>query len=108
MSNTNNNVVVVDALVPPEMASKAEQIGYRKAHMDVVNMFLLAMVAGVFIAFGAIFSTTIMAGASGVLPYGIVRLLAGIAFSLGLILVLVGGAELFTGNNLFVMAWSSR
>ncbi|MBI5032381.1 MAG: formate transporter FocA [Chloroflexi bacterium] len=90
------------------MAAKAEQIGYRKAHMDAVNMFLLSMVAGAFIAFGAIFSTTVMAGANGVLPYGIVRLLAGIAFSLGLILVLVGGAELFTGNNLIVMAWASR
>ena len=51
-------------------------------------------------------ATTVTAGASGVVPYGMVRLLAGLVFSLGLILVIVGGAELFTGNNLMVMAWA--
>jgi formate transporter len=54
------------------------------------------------------FSTTVTAGAAGALPYGLTRLVAGIAFSLGLILVIVGGAELFTGNNLIVMAWANR
>jgi formate/nitrite transporter len=70
-------------------------------------MFVLAVLAGAFIAMGAVFATTVAAGA-GSLPYGIVRLLAGLVFSLGLILVIVGGAELFTGNNLIVMAWASR
>ena len=65
------------------------------------------MLAGAFIAMGAIFATTVTAGGSN-LPYGVSRLLAGVAFSLGLILVVVAGAELFTGNNLIVMAWASR
>lgn len=103
-----NNHISLDALVPPEMAAKAEQIGFKKVHMDPISVVVLAIVAGVFISFGAIFSTTVIAGASGTLPYGVTRLLAGVTFSLGLILVIVGGAELFTGNNLIVMAWASR
>jgi formate transporter FocA len=95
-----------DALLPPEMAAKAAQIGVKKAHLDLVSMFVLAVLAGAFIALGAIFSTTVVAGAAGVLPFGVTRLLAGLVFSLGLILVIVGGAELFTGNTLIVMAWA--
>jgi formate transporter len=96
-----------DALLPVEMAIRAEEIGVKKAHLDVASMFALAVLAGAFIALGAIFATTVLAGSSGTLPYGVARLLAGLVFSLGLILVLVGGAELFTGNNLIVMAWAS-
>jgi len=96
----------LDALIPAEMAAKAEQVGAKKAHLPPASTFVLAVLAGAFIALGAIFSTTVTAGASG-LPYGLVRLLAGLVFSLGLILVIVGGAELFTGNNLIVMAWVS-
>lgn len=97
--------VSLDALIPAEMAGKAETIGVKKANMNVVSMFVLAVLAGAFIALGAIFSTTVVAGA-GELPYGVTRLLAGLVFTLGLILVVVGGAELFTGNNLIVMAWA--
>ncbi|MCC6192330.1 MAG: formate transporter FocA [Anaerolineales bacterium] len=89
------------------MAVKAEQIGVRKAHLNPISMFVLAMLAGAFIALGAVFATTVSAGASA-LPFGVARLLAGLVFSLGLILVIIGGAELFTGNNLIVMAWASR
>jgi formate transporter len=96
----------LDALLPAEMAAKAEQVGVKKAHLPAVSMFVLAVLAGAFIALGAIFATTVSAGAAG-LPYGVGRLLAGMVFSLGLILVVVGGAELFTGNNLIVMAWAS-
>jgi formate transporter FocA len=96
-----------DALLPPQMAEKAEDVGVRKANLDAVSLFALAVLAGAFISLGAIFATTVSAGA-GDLPFGIVRLLAGLAFSLGLILVVVGGAELFTGNALIVMAWASR
>lgn len=95
-----------DSLVPPEMAARAEQVGVRKAHLDLTSTFALSVLAGAFIALGAVFATTVSAGA-GELPFGIVRLLAGIAFSLGLVLVIVGGAELFTGNTLIVMAWAS-
>jgi len=102
-----NQVVQIDALLPPDMAARAEQIGVKKAGMNRVTMFALAVLAGAFIALGAMFSTTVVAGTAGALPYGVTRLLAGLVFTLGLILVIVGGAELFTGNNLIVMAWAS-
>src|SRR5438105_11026776 len=76
--------------------------------MALAAMGALAVLGGAFIALGALFATTVVAGAAGVLPYGVGRLLAGLAFSLGLILVIVGGAELFTGNALIVMAWANR
>jgi len=98
----------LDALMPAEMAAKAAEVGVRKAGMGFVPMFVLGILAGAFIALGAAFSTTVSAGAAGMLPYGVIRILAGLAFSLGLILVIVGGAELFTGNNLLGMAWASR
>jgi formate transporter len=97
----------LDALLPPQMALKAEQIGVRKAELATLPMLTLGVLAGAFIALGAIFATTVSVGAAGVLPYGLVRLLAGVVFSLGLILVIVGGAELFTGNTLIIMAWAS-
>jgi formate transporter FocA len=99
------NGISLDALIPAEMAARAEQIGVKKAHLNEVSMFTLSVLAGAFISLGAVFSTTVVAGA-GDLPYGITRLLAGLVFTLGLILVIVGGAELFTGNNLIVMAWA--
>lgn len=95
-----------DALIPPAMARKAEQIGVQKANLSTLRLFMLAVLAGAFIALGAAFSTTTLAG-SAALPYGVARLLAGLSFCLGLILVVVGGAELFTGNTLIVMAWAS-
>jgi formate transporter len=96
-----------DPLLPPEMAAKAETVGVAKAHMDTLTLLTLAVLAGAFIAFGAIFMTVTSAGANGVLPFGVVRLIGGVVFSVGLILVVIGGAELFTGNNLMVMAWAS-
>jgi formate transporter len=93
-----------DALLPSEIAKKAEQAGAQKVQLDTVTLLALAVLAGAFIALGAMFATTVLAGAAGIVPYGIIRLLAGIAFCLGLILVVVGGAELFTGNTLMVMA----
>ena len=97
----------LDALPPPEMARKAEQVGVTKAGLDATTTFLLAVLAGAFIAIGAAFATTTVAGGS-TMPYGVTRLLGGLTFSLGLILVVVAGAELFTGNNLIVMAWAER
>jgi formate transporter len=96
-----------DALPPPDMAKKAEDVGVAKAGMDAGTTFALAVLAGAFIAVGAAFATNTLAGSSD-LPYGVARLLGGLTFSLGLILVVVAGAELFTGNNLIVMAWASR
>jgi formate/nitrite transporter len=96
-----------DALLPPQMAAKAEMVGIGKAGQDTLALVTLGVLAGAFIALGAIFSVTVSAQSSE-LPFGVARLLAGLAFSLGLILVIVGGAELFTGNVLLVMGWASR
>jgi formate transporter len=98
--------VSIDALLPAAMASKAEGIGVKKSEIDTLSLFALAILAGAFIGVGAIFCTTVLAG-SGALPYGVARLLGGLVFTLGLILVVVGGAELFTGNNLIIMAFMS-
>jgi formate transporter FocA len=97
-----------DALLPPQVAAKATDIGAAKAGMAALPMFALAVLAGAFIALGAMFATTVVAGAADALPYGVTRLLAGLVFCLGLILVVVAGAELFTGNNLIAMAWAER
>ena len=88
------------------MAEKAELIGVEKTRLDRTSLLALAVLAEAFVAFGVIFSVVVAAGAEGVLPYGVTRLLGGVVFSLGLILVIVGGAELFTGNNLMVMAYA--
>ena len=96
-----------DAFPPPGMAAKAEGVGVKKAGLDLLTMFALAILAGAFIGVGAIFATTVLAGTS-TLPYGVARLLGGLVFTTGLILVVVGGAELFTGNNLIIMAFASR
>jgi formate transporter len=95
-----------DSLTPLEMAQKAEEIGVRKANLPTSKIFMLSLLAGAFIALGAAFSTTILAGSSA-LPYGLARLLAGLALCLGLILVIIGGAELFTGNSLIIIARAS-
>ena len=99
--------VAFDALLPAEMAVKAAETGVKKTGLDILRMFLLAILAGAFISMGAIFATTVSAGSS-VLPYGIVRLLAGLVFTLGLILVVVSGSELFTGNSLIIIAFANR
>src|SRR4051812_8988555 len=101
------------------MAVRAEQTGVTRAATDPLTLLVLSILAGAFISFGAIFATTVGAGSMAIhsadgqsaftagLPYGLTRLLMGLVFSLGLILVIVGGAELFTGNNMIVMAWAS-
>ena len=96
----------LDALVPAAIARKAEDIGVAKTEMEFGRLFVLAVLAGAFIAMGAMFSTVVTAG-GGMSP-GISRLLGGVVFALGLVLVVVGGAELFTGNTLVVMAFASR
>jgi formate/nitrite transporter len=95
----------LDGLLPPEMARRAEEIGAAKVAMDAGRLVALAVLAGAFIALGGIFATVALAGSAGA-PWGVTRVLAGVVFSLGLVLVVVGGAELFTGNNLIVMAWA--
>ncbi len=95
----------MDPYLPPDMAARAETLGEAKSRMDTLNLFTLAVLAGAFIALGAGFFTTVTTETGA--GYGVTRLLGGLAFSLGLILVVVAGAELFTGDNLIVMAWAS-
>lgn len=87
-----------------EMIERAITSGIAKSRLAFLPMFLSAILAGIYIAFGGIFSTVIATGTDPILPYGLMKLLQGLAFSLGLILVIVGGSELFTGNMLMVIA----
>lgn len=98
--------IVVAAPLPSEMARACEAAGVTKAERDAATLVVLGVLAGAFIALGAIFMTVVVTGA-GDLPWGVARLLAGLTFSLGLILVIVGGAELFTGDALMVIAYAS-
>jgi formate transporter len=100
--NANSN----DALLPPEMALACETAGGAKAGRDSIALIALGLLAGAFIALGAIFMTVVLTGASE-LPWGVARLPAGLAFSLGLILVIVGSAELFSGDSLMIVAYAS-
>ena len=94
-----------DAYAPHEIARRIEEIGVAKAKTDAATLLVLAVLAGAFISLGALFFTVVVTKSS--LGFGVNRLLGGLAFSLGLILVMVGGGELFTGNNLIAMAWAS-
>jgi formate transporter len=107
MNSIENPGFSVDALVPKEMAAKMEGVGVAKVGLGPLRMFALAVLAGAFIALGAIFATTVTTGAGGALPFGVAKLLGGLVFCLGLVLVIGAGAELFTGNNLIMMAWAS-
>jgi formate/nitrite transporter len=98
----------LDALLPEDVARKAEALGVAKANRDLVSLLTLSVLAGAFIALGAMFSTVVATGLPDVLPLGLYRVLPAIAFSLGLILVVVCGAELFTGDVLMAIACASR
>ena len=102
MADNGAGAATTDPYAPPQMAARAVAVGAAKARLDAVSLFTLAVLAGAFIALGAQLAT-IAAVAPGV-PFGPARLLVGLAFSLGLILVVVAGAELFTGNTLIVIA----
>ena len=99
-------VPTVDAYTPREIAHKIETLGVTKARSDMLTLLVLALLAGAFIALGALFFTVVVTRPG--LGFGVSRLVGGVAFSLGLMLVIIGGAELFTGNNLVAMAWASR
>jgi formate transporter len=96
----------LDAYAPAEIAVRVEAAAMAKARLTVLQTLALGMLAGAFIAFGAMAYTLVVTDST--LGFGPTRMLGGVAFSLGLILVVVGGAELFTGNNLLVMAWADR
>lgn len=93
-----------DAFSPKEIAERVENIGVAKARLPILSMFMLGMLAGAFIGLGAMNFVLVKSDAS--LGFAIGQVLGGIGFSMGLILVVVAGAELFTGNNLLAMAWA--
>ena len=95
-----------DMLLPREMAVAAEEAGVRKASLPTSTLWVLAILAGAFIALGAALSHVVLTGNTG--QWGLMRWVGGMAFSLGLVLVIFSGAELFTGNNLLVMAFASK
>ncbi len=95
---------VASVLQPEQIAATTRQQGAKKAALGTSRLLVLGTLAGVYIAFGGLFATVALAGAEGAWPHGPAQVLAGIVFSLGLILVVIGGAELFTGNTLLVVA----
>ena len=95
----------LQAYSPAEIKEAVEKVGVKKANLPPFASFMLAIVAGGGIGFGALYYTIVASDPE--LSFATVRVVGGLVFSLGLALVLVGGAELFTGNNLIVMAWAS-
>ena len=93
----------IDPYAPAQMAARAASAGVTKTRVDALSLFALAVLAGAFIALGAQLAT--LASVDAGLGFGPGRLLVGLAFSLGLVLVVIAGAELFTGNMLVVIAW---
>lgn len=93
----------LDAVLPNGMAKRAEHTGVEKARKDTLSLLALAALAGAFIAFGGAFAGLVMGDSTN---GGGMRFVGGLAFSLAYVLAIIGGAELFTTNNLMVMAWA--
>lgn len=102
--STARNLDGFDAYSPEQVAHRIEAVGVTKARMPLVPLVMLGILAGAFIGLGTMLSVIVRADAS--LGLAASRFLAGAVFSLGLLLVVVAGAELFTGNNLLVLAWA--
>ena len=95
-----------DAYAPKEIAERVENIGVAKARLPLLSQVALGVLAGGFIGLGALYFNLVTSDTA--LSFAVSRILGGLVFSLGLILVVIAGAELFTGNNLLVMAWASH
>ena len=95
-----------DAHAPREIARLVALVGVAKARTDALTVFVLAVLAGAFISLGALLFTVVVTDSR--LGFGMTRAVGGLGFCLGLVLTVVAGAELFTGNNLLAMAWASR
>jgi formate transporter len=93
-----------DAYAPRQIAERVESVGIAKAATPLLSLAMLGALAGAFIGLGSLFYVIVASDAS--LGFAASRVLGGAVFSLGLLLVVVAGAELFTGNNLIAMAWA--
>lgn len=90
-----------NVLAPAATESKAAQVGCSKANLAPAQSFALAVMAGFYIGMGGMFMLLVKSDAT--LPFAASSLLGGLSFSVGLCLVLVAGAELFTGNSLMII-----
>ena len=95
-----------DAYSPEQIATRVEESGVFKARLPALTTTMLGVLAGAFIALGAMYYTIVASDQT--LGFAATRVLGGVVFSVGLVLVIVAGAELFTGNNLLAMAWIDR
>ena len=93
-----------DAYSPKEVARHVEEVCVVKARLPLLTMWMLSLLAGAFIGLGALYFTLVASDTT--LGFAASRVLGGLCFSLGLVLVVIAGAELFTGNNLLAMAWA--
>lgn len=101
-----SEVFATDAYSPKEIAAKIENVGVVKANMATLPLVMLGILAGAFIGLGGLFFVIVKSDSS--LGFAASQLLGGLVFCLGLLLVVVAGAELFTGNNLLAMAWADH
>lgn len=99
-----SDVYGFDAFSPQQIAERVQSVGVTKARLPLLSMVMLGMLAGAFIGLGALYYTLVVSDAQ--LSFATARVLGAVCFSLGLLLVVVAGAELFTGNNLLAMAWA--
>lgn len=93
-----------DAFSPTQIAARVENVGVAKTRLPLLSLLMLSVLAGAFIGLGALCFVLVKSDSS--LGFAASQLLGGVTFSLGLVLVVVAGAELFTGNNLLAMAWA--
>lgn len=99
-------VIEIDAYAPAKMADRVGQVGIAKAKLSTLTIFALSILAGVFIGLGAQLSMLVTHTATS--NYGLNQLVGGVAFTLALVLIVIAGAELFTGNCLIAMSFMAR
>ncbi len=99
-----SDVYGFDAFSPQQIADRVQSVGVTKARLPLLSMAMLGMLAGAFIGLGALYYTLVISDPQ--MSFAAGRVVGGLCFSLGLLLVVVAGAELFTGNNLLAMAWA--
>ena len=96
----------IDALRPADIAQRIEAVSVQRAALTIRGLIVLGVLGGIYVGLGGALATLALSDTG--LGFGLARLTAGVAFSLGLILLVIAGGELFTGNNLMVLALASR
>lgn len=94
----------MDCLPPASIAEATVAAGQKKSSLSVVQLIILGMLAGAYIGFGAQLYSLVTSDLSPFVGFGLTRLVGGLCFSMGLVFVILGGAELFTGNSLIAVA----